>query len=132
MNSNAFLQITSIRGNLAARNSLFTCMSMELIRKYSTSCALTSGEKSFKCNLGEKGFTTSHNLAIHKEIYTCAKPFKCDLCDNGFTQSGCLTIHKQSHTGAKPLKCDLCDKGFTTSSDLTKHKQFHTEAKSFK
>ena len=68
-------------------------MSMELIRKYSTSCALTSGEKSFKCDLCEKGFTTFSNLSTHKK-HTCAKPFKCDSWDKRFTQPGSLNIHK--------------------------------------
>ena len=90
-----------------------------------------TGEKSFKCDLCGKEFTTSQQLTQHKRSHSGEKPFKCELCDKGFTQSCNLTTHKRIHTGERPYKCPMCEKGFTRSDSLTTHKRIHSGEKPF-
>jgi KRAB domain-containing zinc finger protein len=47
---------------------------------------------------------------LYVRIHTGNKRFKCDVCDKGFSQNGNLQTHIRTHTGNKPYKCDICGK----------------------
>ena len=49
-----------------------------------------------ECNICEKVFNKSFDLARHMRIHTNEKPYECDVCDKAFRQSGHLKRHKRT------------------------------------
>jgi KRAB domain-containing zinc finger protein len=49
------------------------------------------------------------------------KLYKCDICDKGFSQNDNLQKHIRTHTGDKPYKCDICGRVFSQNDNLQKY-----------
>ncbi len=59
-------------------------------------------------------------------VFVGEKPFACNLCERAFTRSDELARHKRSHTGEKNHMCPYCEQRFTRKDHLTKHiKRLH-------
>ena len=109
------------------------------------------------CDLCDKEFADSSDLAEHKKSHngekpfeskasntapsylmcdlktdTIERPFKCEICYKAFPRFSNLTRHQRIHTGERPFVCELCDKAFTESSHLVLHKRKHTGERPFK
>ena len=102
---------------------------------------------------------TTHNLKLHKRIYTGEKPFICLTCHKSFSRTRSLKVHMRIHTeekpyaslyaqyvithlcklevygdilyqtGKKPFSCLVCYKSFPRIDCLTKHLRFHSNEK---
>ncbi|XP_063632257.1 zinc finger protein 397-like [Cydia splendana] len=90
-----------------------------------------TGNKAFWCEICEKQFRDSSDIARHRRIHTGEKPYACEVCKKQFAQLSVLNRHKRIHTNEKPFQCDDCEKQFRTSSDLGKHRRIHVCAKKF-
>lgn len=88
-----------------------------------------TGNKAFWCEICEKQFRDSSDIARHRRIHTGEKPYACDVCKKQFAQLSVLSRHKRIHTNEKPFQCDDCERQFRTSSDLGKHRRIHVGAK---
>ncbi|KAK0066008.1 zinc finger protein 155 [Biomphalaria pfeifferi] len=90
-----------------------------------------SGEKPFKCQICQKGFTHSRYLRNHKITHSGEKPFECQICQKRFYHSSGLKQHELIHSGQKQFKCRICQKRFTHSSHLKNHEIIHSGKKPY-
>ena len=71
-----------------------------------------------ECDVCEKVFGYSSQLAVHMRTHTNERPYECDVCEKSFRDSYALKIHMRIHTNEKPYECDVCEKRFSESSNL--------------
>lgn len=50
-------------------------------------------KKKYECSYCSSTYTARHKLVIHERRHTGDKPYKCNLCDAGFTNSDALKTH---------------------------------------
>ena len=64
--------------------------------------AINTKEKSFKCDLCNKSFTSKDHLNGHLKIHSREKPYSCTLCENIFSELANLKMHvRYVHKGEK-------------------------------
>ena len=91
--------------------------------------AKAHGETPYCCQVCEKRFSVSSNLATHMRTHTGLKPYCCQKCGKRFSFLGNLTTHMRTHTGEKPHGCQDCGRRFSQHSSLTRHMRTHTGEK---
>ena len=80
-----------------------------------------AGEKIYKCETCEKGFTHKWNLKDHiKYVHLEQKDAKCKTCEKSFSIRYQLHEHERIHTGSKPFECKTCGKCFRHISPFRK------------
>jgi len=114
----------------------------------------------YECQECGKRYTTSSNLARHKQVHRsladkkarrcphCGKMYvsvpafsmhvrthsqacRCHICGKCFSRPWLLQGHIRTHTGEKPFQCTICLKAFADKSNLRAHVQTHSNKKPF-
>lgn len=119
-----------------------------------------SSEESFLCVDCGKRYSTSSNLARHRQTHRssadkkarqcphCEKVYvsmpafsmhvrthnqgcECPYCGKKFSRPWLLQGHIRTHTGEKPFACPQCSKCFADKSNLRAHVQTHSTEKPY-
>ena len=87
-----------------------------------------TGNNTYKCKVCSKSFSTASSLKQHILIHTGEKPYPCKVFVKCSATTGNLQKHTRTHTGEKPYKCKVCGKCFINLSYLKRHTEMHSSS----
>lgn len=90
-----------------------------------------TGERPFKCEVCNKGFTQLAHLQKHRLVHTGEKPHQCPVCNKRFSSTSNLKTHMRLHSGEKPFTCKVCPAKFTQFVHLKLHRRIHTNERPY-
>ncbi|KAF7258338.1 hypothetical protein EG68_04726 [Paragonimus skrjabini miyazakii] len=90
-----------------------------------------SGKRSFECQLCQKSFGHAMSLYQHEIIHCPERHFRCPECGKTFKRSSTLSTHLLIHSDTRPYPCQYCGKRFHQKSDMKKHTYTHTGEKPY-
>ncbi|GFR86526.1 transcriptional repressor scratch 1 [Elysia marginata] len=155
---------TSCTEHTSSGKNTFTSLSSSSLSPTSpveaSSQILRSGLDPYECSECGKRYSTSSNLARHRQTHRSVcdkKARKCPHCDKVYVSmpaysmhvrthnQGCqcphcgkkfsrpwlLQGHIRTHTGEKPFSCHQCGKSFADKSNLRAHIQTHSTEKPY-
>lgn len=99
--------------------------------EYLNSWSNVPGERPYKCEVCDKGFSQQANLVKHVRLHTGERPYSCRFCSRTFAQQANLDRHERIHTGVKPYACSQCWRAFGQKTNLQKHEATHHQEKAF-
>uniref|UniRef100_A0A1B6DSV5 C2H2-type domain-containing protein n=1 Tax=Clastoptera arizonana TaxID=38151 RepID=A0A1B6DSV5_9HEMI len=95
------------------------CISKSSLR---THMSLHYSSKSYVCEVCNKELKSASGLKHHMQIHTDReRTFKCNICEKAFTSKVILKQHGLSHSGLKPYACSNCGTQFNRLSNLNYH-----------
>ncbi|KAF8569816.1 hypothetical protein P879_02148 [Paragonimus westermani] len=90
-----------------------------------------NGKRSFECQLCQKSFGHAMSLYQHEIIHCPERHFRCPECGKTFKRSSTLSTHLLIHSDTRPYPCQYCGKRFHQKSDMKKHTYTHTGEKPY-
>ncbi|KAL5927913.1 zinc-finger protein [Pyricularia oryzae] len=66
---------------------------------------------------------------MHMRVHTKERPLKCNLCDRTFSESSNLAKHRRTHAAEGSFHCDFpsCKKTFHRQDQLRRHLKTHAK-----
>lgn len=104
-------ELTSHEKHIHSKVKPFACTISGCTRAFVTKLSLRthlqahSGEKTFKCNICQKGLATASNLVEHQRTHTVIKRKQCLVCQRRLLNSEALKKHMRTHAGERPYQC---------------------------
>ena len=87
-----------------------------------------SGDKSFKCNVCERGFAESGNLRKHLQTHSLDESKECIVCSKMILLRH-MKSHMQFHSGEKYFQCADCGLSFKRKGSISEHlKKIHNSS----
>ena len=67
----------------------------------------------------EKSFILK--TSIFSPAFAGERPYRCEICNKGFTLASTLNTHRRTHAEKKPFGCQYCGKDFYQRNALKSH-----------
>lgn len=81
-------------------------------------------QAAIKCAICSKVFPAQPLLELHmKEHASDGKKFVCEICNKSFIQSNNLATHMRIHNNEKNYECPYCGKKFSQSNNCKTHQR---------
>lgn len=107
----------------------FGCFQVHYAQKH-MNIPRKDADKKFACEICGQEFKRKKNIVVHtRRVHNNERSYVCEICNKGFYERTAWEQHKIVHTNEKPFVCELCKKGFKTEQRLTVHMEYHEETR---